>query len=234
MKKYTIVVADDESLTRERIVALLKNYAQFSVVAEAANGAKTIYAIKKHQPDVVFLDIKMPILNGFEVLQKLDSDDYGILVFITAYDQYAIKAFENEALDYLLKPFDNQRFDKLMNRLKIQLNTLYKNEDRYILVRENHEIFKINTKDIIYIKSDNNYVLLHLKEQVFRKRISISAIADQLGDHFFRIHRSYIINGRQILKMKHIHHGDYFFSMSNGKSIPSSKSYRGVVQLILK
>lgn len=234
MKKYTIVVADDESLTRERIVALLKNYAQFSVVAEAANGAKTIYAIKKHQPDVVFLDIKMPILNGFEVLQKLDSDDYGILVFITAYDQYAIKAFENEALDYLLKPFDNQRFDKLMNRLTKHLKKTFQLAEHYILVKENNEVLKINTRDIIYAKAENNYVQIHLDHQVYRKRCALAAFSGQLDNHFFRIHRSYIINAEKILKMKHIGHGDYFFSMSNGKSIPSSKSYREVVKCLIK
>lgn len=234
MKKYKIVVADDESLTRERIISLLKNYTQFSVVAEASNGAETLLAIRKLQPDVVFLDIKMPILNGFEVLKKLDANDYGILVFITAYDQYAIKAFENEALDYLLKPFDNQRFDKLMQRIKTYLKKVYNVREHFVLVKENHEIQKVNTKDIIYVKAENNYIQIHLAKHMLRKRGSLSAFEDQLDDNFSRIHRSYIINERQVIKMKHISQGDYLFSMSNGKSIPSSRSYRDIVKLLVK
>lgn len=233
-KKYTIVVADDESLTRERIITLVKNYPNFIVIAEAANGVETLSALKKHQPDVVLLDIKMPILNGFEILKKLAPNDYGILVFITAYDQYAIKAFENEALDYLLKPFDNQRFDKLMTRVEKRLKNLFHIEDDYILVKENHEILKINTRDIVYVKSENNYVQIHLENKMYRKRMALTDFLGQLGSRFHRIHRSYIINERKILKMKHIHHGDYFFTMSTGKSIPSSKSYRNVVKTITK
>ena len=234
MDKYKILVADDEPLTRERICNLLKKYSNFSVLSQTSNGVETLNAIKKYKPDVVFLDIRMPRLNGLEILKFLDTNDYRVLVFITAYDQYAIQAFENEALDYLLKPFNNTRFDKLMQRLEKQLKHLCAPVDKHILVRTKNEILKINTKKIIYIKSDNNYVQLHLENQVLRKRISISSMLDQLDAHFCRIHRFYIINQREIRKMKHVCHGDYFFLMSNGKSIPSSRSYRKIVKLITK
>ena len=233
-RQFKVIVAEDEALTRARITTLLGGHDDFSVIAEATNGREAILAIKQYQPDVILLDIKMPLLNGFDVLKKLEPGDYKILVFITAYDQYAIDAFEQEALDYLLKPFDQDRFELLLNRLRTRLNDFYHARDNYILVKENNELVRVKTSDIIYIQSDNNNVLIHIDGHTYKKRISLSLIQQQLNKHFIKIHRSYIINERKITKMRHISQGEYLFTMTNGKSVPSSLSYRDQVKNLTK
>ena len=233
MTSYTVLVADDEALTRERIVAQLKKYPNFRVVAQTSNGMETLKAIKSYKPDVVLLDIEMPVLNGFEILKILTPADYHILVFITAHGQYAIKAFEQEALDYLLKPFDDVRFAKLVKRMLKHLGKVQIPENKYVLAKDGKEVHRIPLAEIIYIKSALNYVLICLKDKVVKKRTSLTAIQTQLDHQFSRIHRKYIINELQILKMKHICHGDYLFTMSNSKSIPSSKSYRETVKQLI-
>ena len=233
MRKYNVVIADDESLTRVRIRNLLKAYSNFEVVAEAANGAQTLQALKAYQVDVIFLDIKMPILDGFEVLKQLKGKDYRILVFITAYEQYALKAFENEAMDYLLKPFDESRFRKLMLRITDYFKRLDGSRDQHILVKVGAELAKVNIDDIVYLRSDNNHVRIVLEKEEFRKRTSMESIEKVLDSRFLRIHRSYIINEARVQKMKHISNGDYLFTMSNNKAISSSKTYRKNVALLV-
>ncbi len=232
-KPYKLLVAEDEILTRDRIISLLQSYPEFEVVAQTENGPQTLEAIKAHQPDVVLLDIKMPVFDGFEVLNRLDKKVFKTLVFITAYDQYAIQAFEHEALDYLLKPFNRDRFDALITRLKKRLVEIASPES-YLLLRANKEVVRLKTKDIIYLQAQNNHVLVHTANAIYRKRISLRLLLQQLDHHFIRIHRSYVLNERKILKMRHVGQGDYFFSMSNGKSIPSSQSYRKQVSSLTK
>jgi len=232
MTKYSIVVADDESLTRDRIVALLANYRNFNVVSEASNGLETVNAVRLHKPDILFLDIKMPLLNGFEVLEELSKEDYKLVVFITAYDDYAIKAFENEAIDYLLKPFNDRRFDILIGRIEQYMVRFY--EEPILIIKEHNDVYRVKTKDIIYIKAENNYVCIVLDRTSYRMRISLKEILNKLDNSFIKIHRSYLINKSQIKRMKHIKSGDYLFLMTNKKSIISSQSYREWVKLLTR
>ena len=230
MKKRSILVADDESLTRERICSLLTAYPDFEVIAETATGTETLQAIKVHKPDIVFLDIKMPQLSGMEVLRHLGKNDYSILVFISAHKEYALEAFENEALDYLLKPFDQSRFRKLMLRLDAYFTREEGQTYPHLLVRDRQNLVKLKIEDIIYLRSDNNHVRIVTEKGEFRKRISLGATHKLLGKRFIRIHRSYIINEDKVRKIKHISNGDYLFTMTDQKSIASSKSYRMVVR----
>nr|WP_321236148.1 LytTR family DNA-binding domain-containing protein [uncultured Psychroserpens sp.] len=231
MTAYKIIVADDESLTRDRISNLLKDYRNFKIVKETSNGVETLNAIRLYKPDVIFLDIKMPLLNGFEVLQELSKNDYKLLVFVTAFDDYAIKAFENEAIDYLLKPFNDGRFAKLMERVNRYLSPLH--EEPIIVIKEKNDIFRVLTKDIIYIEAENNYVNIILEDCKYKMRISMTNILNKLNHNFVKIHRSFIINKHQIKKMKHVKSGDYLFLMSNNKSLFSSKSYRPSIKALL-
>ena len=232
MDTYSIIIAEDEALTQERICTLLKKYPQFHIKALASHGEEALESIRLHKPDVVFLDIKMPLFNGFEVLQQLDRNCFQVLVCITAYDEYALEAFEFEALDYLLKPFNEERFNKLIERVKKALLPSQSKDTSFLLVKEAGELRKIDTKDIVYLKADNNYVHIQLEERSYKKRITLSKLLPTLGPSFYRIHRSYIINARKIVRMKHIQHGDYFFYMTTGKPIPSSHTYRKEVHLL--
>jgi len=233
MNRYRIIVADDEKLTRERIVSLLKDYSEFEVVKVASDGLEAVNFIKLYKPDIIFLDIKMPKLNGFDVLNELTKNDYNILVFITAFDEYAIKAFEEEALDYLLKPFDKSRFDKLMKRLLVNLNSKARNKDEVLVVKEKNEIYRVLLNDIIYIQAENNYVQIVLEHKTYQMRSTLRKILEVLDGRFFRIHRSYIVNQDKIGKIKHVKSGDYLFQMINGKSLFSTESYRYSVKRLI-
>lgn len=233
MKKHKIIVVDDERLTRERIISLLAEYDNYEVVKEAADGVEAVNYIKSYKPDIVFLDVKMPKLNGFDVLNEVRKEDFKILIFITAFDNFALKAFENEALDYLLKPFDRKRFRILMERIERNILKLYSSEDKILVVKKKNELFRLNIKDIVYVKAENNYISLVLKDHSFKKRTSIKNILEELDTNFLRVHRSFIINKSKILKMRHIKSGDYLFLMSNEKTIFSSKTYRTNVQKLI-
>jgi DNA-binding LytR/AlgR family response regulator len=234
MSRYTVVIAEDESLTRERIVRLLGKYSDFDLVAEASDGREALKQIEANKPDVILLDVNMPALNAFDVLAKLSPADYGILVFITAYDQYAVNAFEHEAFDYLLKPFDDARFAKLMHRLQTRLEENSTPEPQYVLAKDDDTIVKILTTEILYVRAENNYVRIYLADRDYRKRTSIQLMLDELKSPFKRIHRSHLINANEIVKMKHLYQGDYQFTMSNGKTLLSSSSYRDVVKSLTK
>ncbi|MEO1030589.1 MAG: LytTR family DNA-binding domain-containing protein [Bacteroidota bacterium] len=234
MIKYSVIVAEDEPLTRQRIIDLLENQGNFNVIKGVSNGAEAVMAIKLYKPDIIFLDIMMPRLNGLEVLKELSPKDYKFLVFITAFENYAIQAFENEALDYLLKPFDLKRFMKLIERIERYMDMEQKKDTEKLIIKEKGEIFRIDLNEIIYIKAENNYVVIVLKNRSFKKRTKISFMFEYLNHKFLRVHRSYIINKSEILKMKHVKSGDYVITMSNHKAIISSKSYRDKIKFLIK
>ena len=234
MKHYKVIIADDEELTRERLSDLLALHPQFQIAAKASNGQEAIQLINQHQPDILFLDIKMPIASGFDVLEKLSITPAPVLVFVTAYDHYAVKAFEKEAFDYLLKPFSRTRFEKVLHRIKLKLESSANTVIDYLLVKEKGETIKLESDKILYIESSNNNVILHLEKQFYKKRTTLSNMVQNLnGAIFLRVHRSFILNINHISKMRHVYHGDYLFTMSNGKILPSSKTYRNNVDRIL-
>ncbi|WP_222983078.1 LytR/AlgR family response regulator transcription factor [Flagellimonas meishanensis] len=235
MPPYRVLVAEDEKLTLDRISEIIDQSNDFRVVAKTTNGPETLSTIRLQQPDVIFLDVKMPLLNGFQVLQQLRSSDYKILVFITAHDEFAISAFEKEAFDYVLKPFDNTRINSLLRRLTKRMEQIESfDQVKYLMVKDKNELIKVNLNDIIYIKSESNYVKIVLANGEYKKRISISQVHKHLNAQFIRIHRSYVINENQIARMKHVDRGDYSFSMSNRHVVQSSNSYREAVKSILK
>ncbi len=232
--RYSVIIAEDEPLTRDRIVNLLVKLTNFEIIAAVSNGVEAVNAIRIHKPDIIFLDIKMPLLDGFDVLKEIRIEDYKLLVFITAYDQYAVRAFDREALDYLLKPFDQKRFMKLIARIEKYFNNINPRDDEVLVIKEKGEVFRLNTSEIIFVKAENNYVNIYLEEKCFKKRIPIFKILEMLNSNFLRVHRSFLINKKKIVKMKHVKGGDYLIKMSNGKSIISSKNYRDSIKSLVK
>jgi two-component system LytT family response regulator len=215
METIQAIIVDDEELARSIIREYLAEHPEIKIVAECSNGFEAVKAVTELKPDLAFLDVQMPKLNGFEVLELIESDL--VVVFITAYEQYAVKAFEVHAVDYLLKPFSKERFDEALDRAKEKLVRkeipLYqeiistarsKSETvERVLVREGSRVFVIAAEKIDYIEAQDDYIAIksdgktHLKKQ----RLSdLQALLDP--KRFVRVHRSYILNIDRLARLE--------------------------------
>ncbi len=207
---WKTIVIDDEQLARQRIKRLLAIYNEINIIAEAENGAEGLALIEKHQPDLIFLDIEMPVLNGFEMLSKLKHQPK--VVFVTAYDQYAIKAFDEGSIDYLLKPIETERLEKTIKKLKqTNLATLQlpiedlikqiqgKKAVKTLTVKLGDKILLIKISDIVHIQAEDKYVFLHTSDgKKHLTDFTLSILEEKLPEEFLRIHRSEIINTEYI------------------------------------
>lgn len=224
---YKTIVIDDEQLARQRIKRLLKEYDEIEIIAEAENGAEGLLLIEQHQPDLIFLDIEMPVLNGFEMLAKLTHQPK--VVFTTAYDQYAIKAFEEGSIDYLLKPVELERLDKTIKKLKqsnlapaqIPLEELIrqingKKAIKTLTVKIGDKILLIKLSDIVHIEAEDKYVFLHTVDgKKHLTDFTLSTLEEKLPEEFLRIHRSDIINTDFIKEIRKGFNGALIFVLNN-------------------
>ena len=243
------LVVDDEPLARDMIREMLENDSDVEIVAECTNGREAVEAIKSLKPDLVFLDVQMPELGGFEVLESFDRDSTPYVIFVTAYDQYAVRAFEVHAFDYLLKPFDNERFDVAWHRVKEQIKLDQSGErERHILalleelksgprhlerlvIKNGGRVFFLNVADVHCIESEGNYVRVYDNQKGYLLRETISSLEDQLDPRQFRrIHRSAIVKIDKIKEMQPWFHGEYRVIMENGKQLTLSRNYRSNFQ----
>jgi len=236
MKK--IVIIDDEPLARSVVVEYLKGRNGFEIVSECNNGFEGVKAIQTHKPDLVFLDIQMPKINGFEMLELLD--ELPNVIFATAFDEYAIRAFEKNAVDYLLKPFSKERFnsalDKWMDKMKsnttskglseiIQSSGKQPDEKSRVVVRSNGEISIVPTNEIHYIEAYDDYVKLFTKDNYFLKKKTMNYYEEILDtNHFFRTHRSFIINLNELTRIEPLEKNTYLALLRSGKKIPLSRT----------
>ena len=241
---YKVIIVDDESPARANIRYSLEDYPEWEVIAECSRGEQVFQTVEQLKPDVVFLDIKMPGINGLTVgkqLQTLDSPP--LIVFVTAFDAHAIEAFEMCALDYLLKPFDDDRFNKTIKRLKKmllghitqsnQVNQLdhisskSKQPLKTLIVRSVGRIQLIEVNKIKWLSTAGNYVELHLKDNVILHRVSLSKLENHLpNDDFFRIHRTAMVRISQIQEFITLADGQYAVKLKTGESINVSQSYK--------
>lgn len=239
-KRWTTIIIDDEELARKRLKRLLAVHDSIHIIGEATNGAEGLQQIEKLNPDLVFLDIEMPVLNGFEMLSRLPKPPK--VIFTTAYDQYAVKAFEEESVDYLLKPIEDERLAKAVNRLQTQqqepdytipLDLLMrqlkiKKEVKTLTVKIGDRILLVKIQDLVYIDAEEKYVFLNT---IDGKRsltdFTITALAEKLPDQFVRINRSTIINSDLIKEIKRGFNGAFFFIMNDAEStkLNSSRSF---------
>ena len=243
------LVVDDEPLAREMIREMLATDAEVEVVGECANGREAIEAIKASTPDLVFLDVQMPEMGGFEVLESLDPNTTPYVIFVTAYDQYAVRAFEVHALDYLLKPFDRERFEVAWQRAKAQIKldrTSRRDQDiialleelkagpRYLerlVIKNGGRVFFLHVQDIYCIEAEGNYVRVYDNQKGYLLRETISSLEEQLDPkQFLRIHRSAIVKIDRIKEMQPWFHGEYRIIMENGKQLALSRNYRANLQ----
>ncbi|AOE48835.1 LytR/AlgR family response regulator transcription factor [Kangiella sediminilitoris] len=184
------IIVDDEKPARERIRRLLADYPNVDVVAEASNGEDALNKIQQQQPQLVFLDISMPVMNGVELARILSQDHPTLhIIFTTAYDQYALDAFDVSATDYLLKPIRKERLSKALSKIM----TLHQDEP-FITVRERDGVRKVLLKNIIYLHSDQKYVEIHIKGQTLLSSDSLKDLEQRYPNIFLRVHRSTLVN----------------------------------------
>ncbi|MGE6220534.1 LytR/AlgR family response regulator transcription factor [Nubsella zeaxanthinifaciens] len=234
---WKTIIIEDEQLARQRLKRLLNNYSEIEIIGEAENGQLGLQLIESLQPDLIFLDIEMPVLNGFEMLAKL-KENLPKIVFTTAYDQYAIKAFEEGSIDYLLKPIELERLDKTILKLKqsnlakpaIAIEDLLqkikgKTNLKTLTVKLGDRILLIKLEDIIHAQAEDKYVFLHTADG--KKHLTdytLSNLEEKLPEDFLRIHRSDIINTNHITEIRRGFNGALIFVMSNGAKVTSSRS----------
>lgn len=247
MKQLRVIIADDERPSREELRTQLEAIENLLVVAECADGAAALTAIKQDEPHIVFLDIEMPRLSGFEVLKRLEPPLRPVVVFVTAYDEHALRAFEVDAVDYVLKPFDEQRVSAAVERARTrcsehelsgQMKDILQNavaqrgqgdlHARRILVPQGgRRAFFVPTSDIDWIEALDNHIRLHVRQQAHLVRMTITELEQKLDPaEFMRIHRSTIVNLNRIQHVEPYGGSDYQVVLADGRKLRVSRSYR--------
>lgn len=233
-----VAIIDDESLARSIVKEYLQRHATFEIIAECSNGFEGVKAVQQYNPDLIFLDIQMPKINGFEMLELLDAPP--AVIFTTAFDEYAMKAFETHAVDYLLKPFSQERFDKAVQKFLSQQTTAAKqqptdalletaamapNQSNRVVVKDGNKIKIIPISQIQYFEAADDYVKIFTAEGNFLKNKTMAFFEKLLpAQQFVRIHRSYIINIQLISRIDVHEKESHILQLTTGARLPVSKS----------
>ena len=250
------IIADDERLAREKLRILLASEPNIKLVAECHDGQQALSAVRTYRADLLLLDIQMPGMDGFQVLNELSPEEMPVVIFTSAYDQYAIRAFEAHALDYLLKPFDQERLHHAIERARLELN---KSRDREIthrildllsqvksemlpapssegrlVIRAKGRVVFLNLSEIDWIEASANYVRLNAGKESHLFRETIGRVSERLNpNHFVRVHRSTIVNVRKIKELIPVNSGEYIVVLKNGKELSCSRSYRAALESMI-
>jgi two-component system, LytTR family, response regulator len=227
------IIIDDEPLARMVVKEYLQAYPHITVVQECGDGFEGIKAIQEHTPDLIFLDIQMPKINGFEMLELIDEPP--MVIFTTAFEEYAIKAFDAHAADYLLKPFSKERFDKAIQKLALQQKNVVKEivetalqaplQSNRIVVKDNGKIKIIPIAQLQYLEAADDYVKIYIAEGCFLKKQTMQYFEDSLPTtEFIRIHRSYIINAQLINRIDPHEKDTHLVLLTTGVRLPVSKA----------
>jgi two-component system LytT family response regulator len=250
------IIADDEHLARKKLRLLLGSEPGVQVIAECQDGQQTIEAVKTHRPDLLLIDIRIPDLDGFQVLAKLDPEMMPVVIFTTAYDQFAIRAFEAHALDYLLKPFDSERLHQAIERARAELLKCHNRDltirildllsksaepkvepqraDDRMIIRAGGKVVFLDVNELDWIEAAANYVKLNVGKDSYLLREGIGSISARLDpDRFVRIHRSVIVNVRKIRELQPCDSGEYIALLKNGKELSCSRGYRAQLQRLI-
>lgn len=247
-KKIKVIIVDDEKLARDIIKTYLAKYDTIQIVAECSNGFEALKQINELKPDLIFLDIQMPKISGFEMLELLD--DPPIIIFTTAFDNYAIKAFEVNAIDYLLKPFSEERFDDSIQKAMNLLNN--KNESNKklealsrtleqkveflerVVIKQNQKIIIIPVSEIKFIEAQDDYVMIYTSKGNYLKEKTMKYFEEYLNpQNFIRIHRSYIANISCIKQIELYEKESYKIILDDSTKLPVSKTgFQKIKELI--
>jgi two-component system LytT family response regulator len=253
MKSIRTIVVDDESAARSRVVRLLNMDPDIRVVAECRNGQEALAAIQKEPVDLVYLDVQMPQLSGFDVVSRFSPGQSPFVVFVTAHDRYATKAFDVNAVDYLLKPYDDDRFftalarakdfiemrenkrltGRLMDLVQDHLNTR-REYTQVIVIKEKGREYRVAVKDVLYIRAEGNYLILETKARHYLLRMTMNMVETDLDPAVFvRVHRSYMVNMTHVRNTRYSGNNEFLFTMSNGQHVLSGRSYKEAIAKML-
>jgi two-component system, LytTR family, response regulator len=259
-EKIKTLIVDDEPLARRNLRLLLERDSQIEILGECRNGKEAVKSIETFHPDLIFLDIQMPEMDGFDVLDHVGAENVHAIIFVTAFDQYALKAFDVHALDYLLKPYDDFRFTQALQRAKSQIETreISKVSKRLLALLEERESQKVlspsskpyltrlmvklasrvvllKVDDIDWIEADGNYAKLHVGKKAHLLREKMHDLESQLDPQkFVRIHRSIIVNLERIKELHPHFNGDYVVVLEDGCQLKLSRSRREQLESRLK
>ena len=246
-----VLIVDDEPLARRGVCARLRKFPDVEIVGECADGASAVESILSLEPDLVFLDVQMPEINGFDVVRALQSKRLPAIIFLTAYEEHALRAFEVHALDYLLKPLDDERFSVAVNHARKQLDisskaglvervlrSLDQNGDRYasrFVVRLASRIQIVSADDLEWIAAAGDYSELHTRSATYLLRETMNSLEQKLEPtKFARIHRSRIISFAQIIELFSIENREYIVKLRDGSQHRSSRTYAGRLERWLR
>jgi two-component system LytT family response regulator len=248
MSTLRVLIVDDERLARQKLRRYLSAEPDVASVTECTGGVQAVQAIRRERPDIVFLDVQMPDVDGFDVLRQVGRSTAGAVVFVTAHDEYAVRAFEVEALDYLVKPFDGERFKAALERARRRTNSpSYQNAGpaspatvtsrdlarRRIVVRAGGRVVLLDADEIEWIESADNYVFVHTAHQTHRARETLAALEGRLDPHrFLRIHRRVIVNVDHLAQLLSLSHGGYVAQLKNGRTLHVGRKHRGALRRI--
>ncbi|MGD0502577.1 MAG: LytTR family transcriptional regulator DNA-binding domain-containing protein [Steroidobacteraceae bacterium] len=252
--KIRTIIADDEELARRGLRALSQRYEDLELICECRNGRETVDAIHRHRPDLVFLDVQMPGMTGFDVICAIADAQRPNVVFVTAYDKFALRAFEVHALDYLLKPVNEERFDAALSRVReamshatdnaivqrvrqaaadLQVATARSTVDR-LPIKVNGRIIVIRLADIDWIEADRDYVSVHVGSKSWLMRETIAAVELRLAlAGFVRIHRSALVNAERVKELRPLDKGEYMVVLNDGTELKLSRNYRASVERLV-
>ena len=241
-----VIIIDDEPLARSIVKEYLQKHPQIELMQECNDGFEGLKAIQQHQPDLIFLDIQMPKINGFEMLELIEQTP--AVIFTTAFDEFAIKAFEAHAIDYLLKPFSQDRFDKALQKWQDQKSSSQKEatkdlletaslspaQNQRIVIKDGSKIKIIPVHDVFYLEAADDYVKIHTKEGYFLKNKTMNHFEQVLDkQHFVRSHRSYIVNIQQITRIDPYEKDNHIAVLRTGAKVPVSRSGYGKLKAVL-
>ena len=242
--KTTCLIIDDEKLARDLIREYLSQIPELELLGECAKGTEAVEKINTLKPDLIFLDVQMPGMNGFDVLEEIEEEPY--VIFVTAYDQHAIKAFEKNAVDYLLKPLDEERFRTAINRAikrkGLEQNNVGElmesmrperkaNYDSHLFVQKSEKLFNLPVDDILFLEASGDYTVITTKSDQYVSSSGIGRLEELLTpDIFFRVHRSTIINIHHLKEVEKHFNGGMMVRMHNGKTFPVSRTYAKLIR----
>jgi two-component system LytT family response regulator len=243
--KIRALIIEDEPVARKRMKRLLADDSEIEIIGECADGREAVAAIQKFKPDLIFLDIQIPELDGFDVLKAIEIEQMPFVIFVTAFNKYAIKAFEFHALDYLLKPFEPERLQSSLDRVKKQIRQKnngdletrlrslledVKSEPKYqerLAIKSGGDILFLKTDEIDWIEPAGNYLRLHVGKESHLLRETLGGLESRLDPKkFVRIQRSIIVNATRIKKLHPLFRGEYVVVLQNGIRLTSTQGYR--------
>jgi two-component system, LytTR family, response regulator len=250
--KYTALIVDDEPLARRSLRKHLKSFPEFSLIGECGDGASAVAAVRRHRPDLLFLDIQMPESDGFQVLAELGKDEMPATIFVTAYERYALQAFEAHALDYLLKPFSEARFRDAVSHARRALESDTRQEQTRQLAALLEQMSKkreyleripvpcrgrftfLNVRDVDWIAAEGNYLRLYTGQSSHLLRSSMNEFESKLDPAgFIRIHRSTIVNLRQVREVQPWFRGHHRVIMNGGQALKLSRYQKDKLRMLL-